>query len=78
MSLGGLMGGGEAGGGGDAKPGKAPRAPMRADENIDEQVMRRLRRAQHTNSYAKAIIHSGGTHTPTAPRSVAAQLYRVT
>lgn len=58
------------GSGYSAKPGKAPHLPKRNDENIDDITMRRIRKLQSSNSYAKALLYSSGK-TAGAPAPVA-------
>lgn len=41
-------------------PGKAPRAPGRMDKNIDDQVMRRLKRVQRSNSVTNNLLYQSG------------------
>jgi len=69
-----LMGGGgssEA----TATPGLAPRAPGRDDAITQRRAAKMYKRAQKTNSYARALLYqsggTGGAPAPTTSRSAA-------
>ena len=70
----GLMGGGDSEKA--ATPGAAPNAPGRDDKKTIRMATKQYKRAQKTNSYAKALLYeSGGTAGAPAPTtSRAAQL----
>jgi hypothetical protein len=70
--IGGLTGGSEA----TATPGAAPKAPGRDDAKTQAMAAKQYKRAQKTNSVARALLYeSGGTGGAPAPtKSQAAQL----